>query len=58
MGTNLGKLVKVIEKRKAALSAERDKLDELISEIEALREDTDEAVALLEDARDALSKLV
>ena len=52
------KWIKEIEKRQAALAAERDKLDEAISGMESLREDCDEAWHHLEDARDALSRLV
>lgn len=50
--------VEQIEKRKAAIAKERDKLDEAISEMEGLREDCDEAWHCLDNARDALSKIV
>ena len=52
------KWIEQIEKRKVAIAAERDKLDEAISEMEGLREDCDEAWHLLDAARDALSKIV
>jgi chromosome segregation ATPase len=50
--------VKQIEKRMAAVAKERDKLDDLVSELESLREDCREAYDSLQDARDALSRLV
>jgi len=52
------KWISEIEKRMAGVAAERDKLDELISELGDLREDCDNAWNLLQDARDALSELV
>jgi len=42
----------------AGVAAERDKLDELISEMQSLRDDCDDAYNALQDARDALSKMV
>ena len=42
----------------AGVAIERDKLDELISEMEDLRENCDEAWDHLERARDALSEMV
>lgn len=50
--------IKEIEKRKKAIAKERDKLDEAIEEMEGLRDDCEEAWRLLDDARDALSKIV
>ena len=50
--------IKQIEKRQAAIGLERDKLDQAISEMEGLREDYDEAWHHLQDARDALSRMV
>lgn len=50
--------IKQIERRKNSVAKERDKLDAMISEMEDLREDCDEAWRLLDDARDALSRIV
>jgi len=50
--------MKQIESRKNAIARERDELDEAISEMESLREDCDEAWHFLENARDALSRIV
>lgn len=44
--------------RQESVGKERDKLDELIGELRALREDCDEAYDALQTARDALSRLV
>ncbi len=52
------KVIKQIKKRENAVAKERDKLDELISELGDLREDCDEAWENLQSARDALSELV
>lgn len=52
------KMVSEIEKRMKAIGKERDRLDNLISEIESLREDCAEAWDNLQDARDALSRQV
>ncbi len=50
--------IKQIEVHQKAVAQERDKLDEVISEMEGLREDCDDAWHHLQDARDALSKMV
>lgn len=50
--------IKEIEVRKAAVAAERDKLDDLIGELEHLKQNCDEAHDSLQRARDALSELV
>jgi len=55
---NFNKAIKEIEKRMVCAGKERDKIDELISELESLREDCREAYDSLIDARDALSRLV
>lgn len=47
-----------IEKRMKAVADERDKLDDLISDLESLKSDCEEAHNHLQDARDALSRLV
>jgi predicted transcriptional regulator len=52
------KWIKQIEMRQKAIAKERDKLDDVISDMEGLREDCDEAWQYLQNARDALSKLV
>lgn len=54
----IAKIMKEITKRQASVALERDKLDELISEVTDLREDCDNAWNNLQDARDALSELV
>ncbi len=50
--------IKEIDLRKAAVAAERDKLDDLIGELEHLRANCDTAYDDLQRARDALSELV
>ncbi len=47
-----------IAKREEAVGKERDKLDELISELQSLRDDCEEAFDALQTARDALSRLL
>ena len=47
-----------ISKRQEAVGKERDKLDELIGDLTALKEDCEEAFDALQTARDALSRLV
>ena len=47
-----------IEKRQKAIAKERDKLDELISELTSLRDCCERAWDDLQMARDALSELV
>lgn len=50
--------MKQIDQRKDAVGKERDKLDDLIGELQSLKEDCDEAYDALQTARDALSRLV
>lgn len=50
--------IKQIDRRKEAVGLERDKLDDLIGELQTLKEDCDEAYDALQTARDALSRLV
>jgi hypothetical protein len=54
----LKKVEAEIKKRQEAVAAERDKLDDYISELIDLRESCDRAWDALQDARDALSELV
>ena len=50
--------IKQIQKRMDAVGKERDKLDDLISELEHLKWNCEEAYENLQRARDALSELV
>lgn len=50
--------IKQIEKRMVAVGKERDKLDDLIGELEHLKENCREAYYDLQRARDSLSELV
>ena len=50
--------IKSIEARRIAVGKERDKLDDLIGELEHLRSNCDTAFDDLQHARDALSELV
>jgi septal ring factor EnvC (AmiA/AmiB activator) len=50
--------MKQIDRRKDAIGKERDKLDDLIGELQSLKEDCVEAHDALQTARDALSRLV
>ncbi len=50
--------IKQIEKRMVAVGKERDKLDDLIGELEHLKDNCRTAYEDLEHARDALSELV
>ena len=54
----VGSWIKQIEKRMAAIAAERDKLDDMISTMNDLKEDCSRAYDSLQEARDALSELV
>lgn len=47
-----------IEQRMMAVAEERDKIDDLISELQQLRENCETAYDCLWTARDALSELV
>lgn len=55
---NYKQMISKIERQKNAIGKERDKLDDLISELANLKDDCDQAYDLLEEARDALSRLV
>ena len=50
--------IKQIEKRMVAVGVERDKLDDLIGELEHLKENCSSAYDDLQRARDSLSELV
>lgn len=50
--------LKQIEKRMIAIGVERDKLDDLIGELEYLKDNCQTAYEDLQHARDALSELV
>lgn len=50
--------LKQIEKRMIAVGVERDKLDDLIGELEHLKDNCQTAYEDLQHARDALSELV
>lgn len=50
--------MKQIEKRMIAVGKERDKLDEMIGELEHLKENCQTAYDDLQHARDSLSELV
>ncbi len=54
---NYKTIEKKIAKHQANIAKERDKLDDFISSISALREDCDEAFESLQDARDTLSRM-
>lgn len=56
--TQITSWMKQIDKRKEAVGKERDKLDDLIGDLQSLKEDCDEAYDALQTARDALSRLV
>ena len=56
--TNSEETIKQIDIRMQAVADERDKLDELIAELEHLKENCSEAHDSLQRARDALSELV
>jgi len=51
-------IIKEISKRMDAVGKERDKLDDLITELGQLRDNCDTAWCDLQNARDALSELV
>ena len=55
--TSLTGARKELKERRKAIAAERDKLNDLASDIVALRDDADEALESLDDAITALSKL-
>jgi hypothetical protein len=51
-------MVTQIKKRQDAVAKERDRLDDMICELEGLRDCSQRAWDCLQDARDALSELV
>lgn len=51
-------LDKQIAKRMTAVAAERDRLDDLLATVEQLKDDCADAWNALQNARDALSRLV
>lgn len=55
--TNILNFIKKIDTQQARVAKERDRLDDLISEMEQLKEDCSEAWDNLQDARDALSRM-
>jgi hypothetical protein len=54
----LKSVIRDFEKHRAVVAKERDRLRDLQLEVEQLNEDCDEALGALEDAIDALSRLV
>ena len=52
----LSAIVRQIDKRRDAVGKERDRLDDMIGDLEALRETCNEAWDCLQRARDALSE--
>lgn len=58
MSMNIKKTIKQLDARMKAVAAERDKLDDLIDNLEGLKESCIRAHDALQDARDALSELV
>lgn len=55
---NFKQMEKKVQKHMDAVAKQRDALDDAISEMEQLREDCREAYSNLQDARDALSRIV
>ncbi len=51
-------VIKEIAKHEKTIGAERDRLDKFIDDLTDLRCSCDDAIGLLEDARDALSRLL
>lgn len=51
-------LIRQIEKTKARIAAERDRLRDLISDLEAVADASDRAVSALEEAADSLSEML
>jgi len=51
-------MIKKLERAKATLAKDRDALRDLFDELETLKEDCEEAYDSLENAIDALSRLV
>ena len=47
-----------VQKRMDGVAAERDKIDEVLEELNMLKDDCERAYDLLQIARDALSELV
>lgn len=55
---DISEWIDAIDERRRAISVERDKLDDMIGEMQSLRDVVDEARENLDLARDALSQLV
>lgn len=55
---SIEKLMTELKEREEAIGKERDKLDELISSAQDLLDDCVDAIFNLQEARDALSKVV
>jgi prefoldin subunit 5 len=54
----IDEMIPKIKAQMGKIAENRDSLDEMISELESLKEDCNEAYEHLMDARDALSRLV
>lgn len=52
------KLLKEIDKRLRGLGKERDKLDDLLTEVQIMQDTSDRAIEGLTNARDALSEMI
>ena len=52
------KLVKEIDKRLKGLGKERDKIDDLLAEVQQMQDTNDRAIEGLNNARDALSEMI
>ncbi len=52
------KIVKNIEKHMNQIGKERDSLDDMIDQLNSLKEDCEQAWDCLQEARDALSRMV
>jgi hypothetical protein len=51
-------MIKAIEARMKAVAKERDKIEDMIGDLDGIRDSCDRAYYALQDARDALSELV
>lgn len=54
----IASMIRAIEKRQAAIAKERDKLDAMIDDLQALKDSCDSAWHDLQSARDHLSEQV
>lgn len=55
---NIKNCIRELEERKVAIANERDKLRELLSDLEQLEDNCDEAIENIDRAIDAISELV